>query len=80
MSKSPKQSISAKFSLWNGERSCVDCCLSPVVSSFLHHKIEPKEYSLIGFVLMRVKRVLADRSPRTKQSAWAFLVQKGEEQ
>ena len=80
MSKSPKRSISTKFSLWNGERSCVDCCLSPAVSSFLHHRIEPKERSLIGFVLMRVKRVLADRSPRTKQGAWAFLVQKGEEQ
>jgi hypothetical protein len=37
-----------------------------------------EEPPLVGFVLLRVKLVLLNHSPRTKQCAWAFLVQKGE--
>ena len=57
---------------------CVDCCCPPVVSMLYTTKSNRKECSLLGFVLLRVKRDPGWSWPTHKAKCVGFSVQKGE--
>lgn len=57
---------------------CVDCCCPPVVSLLYTTKSNRKECSLLGFVLLHVKRNPGWLRPTYKAKYAGFSVQKGE--